>query len=126
MTPKLEIQGNKNLDWIKWILVAVLIITGLIANYYYNTQPWPLRLLGWLLLLIVAAAIALQTSQGKHILIFARESRVELRKVYWPTRQDTMHMTFMVVVLVVLLALALWVVDSGLMWLIGWFTGQRG
>lgn len=123
---KTEIQGNKGLDWLKWFFVFILIIAGLIVNYYYNTQPWPLRLLGWLFLLIVALAIALQTNQGKQALDFARESRIELRKVFWPTRQETVQTTLMVAIVVVVLALVLWGVDSFLMWLIGWLTGQRG
>ena len=126
MTSKLEIQEKKSLDWPKWLLVSFLIIAGLIANYYYNTQPGPLRLLGWLLLLGVVTAIVLQTDKGRQVLAFARESRTELRKVYWPTRQETMQMTLMVVIVVIILSIMLWIVDSGLMWLIGWLTGQRG
>lgn len=126
MNSKTEIPGKQKLDWLKWLLITVLIIAGLVANSYYNTQPWPLRLLGWLLLLIVAFGIALQTYQGKKALIFARESRMELRKVFWPTRQETLQTTMVVVIMVIVLALVLWGVDSFLMWLIGWLTGQRG
>ena len=121
-----ETPSNTKLDWIKWLMVALLIISGLVANYYYNYQPWPLRLLGWIVLLSVVTAIALQTQQGKRALLFARESRMELRKVFWPTRQETMQTTLFVGVMVVVLALILWGIDSVLMWLIGWLTGQRG
>lgn len=126
MTYKVEMQDKKNLDWLKWAVVAVLIIAGLVLNYHYNGQPWPLRLVGWLLLLLVTAAVALQTNQGRQLIHFARESRMELRKVYWPTRQETVQITLMVALVVILLALVLWGVDSLLMWLIGWLTGQRG
>lgn len=126
MTSKIEIQDKNSFDWLKWILVSVLIIAGLIVNYYYNSQPWPLRLLGWLLLLLITAAIAFQTQKGKEVLEFARESRTELRKVYWPTRQETIQMTLMIAGVVVVLAVLLWGVDYVLMLLIGWLTGQRG
>lgn len=126
MNSKTEIPGNTSLDWLKWSFVLFLIIAGLIANYYYNTQPWPLRLLGWLLLLVIASVVALQTKQGKQALEFARESRMELRKVFWPTRQETIQTTLVVAAMVIVLALILWGVDSLLMWLIGWLTGQRG
>ncbi len=121
-----ETPSSTRLDWLKWLMVILLIISGLVANYYYNDQPWPLRLLGWLFLLGLVAAFASQTFQGKRALIFARESRMELRKVFWPTRQETMQTTLFVAIMVVVLALVLWGVDSILMWLIGWLTGQRG
>jgi preprotein translocase subunit SecE len=113
-------------DWLKWVIIGFLIIAGVIANYHYNEQPWPLRLLGWLVLLGIVVAVALQTRLGKQALDFARESRMELRKVYWPTRQETLQTTLFIVIMVVVLALMLWGADSVLMWLIGWLTKQRG
>ena len=110
----------------KWFLALLLLIAGIVANFHYNTHPWPFRLLGWLFLLSVTALIVFQTQQGKQALDFARESRLELRKVFWPTRQETIQTTMVVAVMVVVLALFLWAVDGVLMWLIGWLTGQRG
>jgi preprotein translocase subunit SecE len=121
-----ETPSSTKLDWVKWLIATLLIISGLVANYYYNDQPWPLRLLAWLFLLGLVAAIASQTFQGRRAIIFARESRLELRKVFWPTRQETMQTTLFVAIMVVVLALVLWGIDSILMWLIGWLTGQRG
>jgi preprotein translocase subunit SecE len=127
MTLKMiENTQRSRYDWLKWLFVGFLIITGIILNYHYNEQPWPLRLLGWLVLLGIIAGVALQTYLGKQSLIFIRESRMELRKVYWPTRQETMQTTLFVVIMVVVLALILWGADSILMLLIGWLTGQRG
>lgn len=117
---------NTSLDMLKWAVVVFLFIAGLFANYYYNSQPWPLRLLGWLLLLSIMLAVALQTRQGKNALIFMRESRIELRKVFWPTRQETVQTTLIVGAMVLVLAVVLWGIDSVLMWVIGWLTGQRG
>jgi|SRR5579872_5952312 len=126
MAFKTDLQENSGFDWFKWFLVFLLFAAGLVANYHYGAQPWPLRLLGWLVLLGIMAAIALLTSQGKAALNFARESRTELRKVFWPTRQETMQTTLFVAAMVIILALILWAIDGGLMWAIGWLTGQRG
>ena len=126
MAFKTDLKENSSLDWIKWLIVFILCAVGLVANYYYAAQPWPLRLLGWLLLLGIMAAVALQTRHGKMALNFARESRTELRKVFWPTRQETMQTTLFVAAMVIILALILWTIDGGLMWAIGWLTGQRG
>lgn len=122
----MEIQQNVRFDWLKWLMVTLLLIAGVVANYYYGAQPWPLRLLGWLLLMIVALGVASQTQQGKRTLEFAREARTELRKVHWPTRQETVQTTFVVAAMVIVLALVLWGIDGVLMWLISWLMGQRG
>ena len=127
MTVKMiETEQKSSFDWLKWLVVFFLLIAGIIANYHYNSQPWPLRLLGWLFLLAIVITISLQTLQGKRALEFARESRMELRKVFWPTRQEVVQTTLVVAAMVIVLALVLWGVDSLLMWLIGWLTGQRG
>lgn len=126
MAFKTDTQQSSSFDWFKWLLAIILFSAGIVVNYYYNSQPWPLRLLGWLVLLAVIIAVLLQTRQGKLALEFARESRTELRKVYWPTRQETIQTTLVVAAMVVVLALVLWGIDSVLMWLIGWLTGQRG
>lgn len=122
----IETPHNAKYDWVKWLIVILLLIAGLIVNYHYNEQPWPLKLLGWLFLLGIITALILQTYQGKQALNFASESRIELRKVFWPTRQETVQTTLVIAVMVVVLALVLWGIDSILMWLIGWLTGQRG
>ena len=121
-----ETVRNKKHDWLKWSFVILLFIAGIVANYHYNDQPWPYRLLGWLALLGVMIAIILQTYHGRQAIIFIRESRMELRKVFWPSRQETIQTTFFVAIMVIVLALMLWGIDSVLMWLIGWLTGQRG
>jgi preprotein translocase subunit SecE len=126
MIQKVETPSTPQHDWFKWSVVFLLLIAGIVANFHYNSQPWPLRLLGWMFLLAIAAGIALLTTQGKQALDFARESRMELRKVFWPTRQEVVQTTLVVAAMVILLSLVLWVIDSGLMWLIGWLTGQRG
>jgi preprotein translocase subunit SecE len=126
MASRIENQNETRFNWLKWSLVAVLIVSGLAANYYYSELQWPLRLLAWLFLLGITAAVAFQTSQGKQMIEFARESRMELRKVVWPTRQETVQITLLIAGVVVLLALILWGIDGVLLRLIGWLTGQRG
>lgn len=127
MSFKADLQEDSNFtNKLKWFVVFVLLIAGLIANYHYSGEPWPLRLLGWIILLAIMATLALQTKQGKSAFNFARESKMELRKVFWPTRQETMQTTLFVAAMVVVLALILWAIDGGLMWAIGWLTGQRG
>lgn len=126
MAFKTEIQQETSHDWAKWLIVTFLLVAGIVVTYYYSSQPWPIRVLGWLFLFGVIAGVSSQTRLGKLAINFASESRMELRKVFWPTRQETLQTTLFVAVMVVVLALILWGADAVLMWLIGWLTGQRG
>jgi preprotein translocase subunit SecE len=125
MTMKLVSQGE-SFNKFKWLTVILLLAAGVVANYYFSHIAWPLRLLAWLFGLPVVALIALQTQQGRQVLEFAREARVELRKITWPTRQETVQTTAIIAVMVVIISIALWGIDGVLMWVIGWLTGQRG
>jgi len=68
--------------------------------------------------------LVLLTALGQRLVSFSRESRVELRKVVWPTRQETIQITLIVLVLVFLIGLFLWLVDSLLFWGVQMITGQ--
>jgi len=128
MTMKLATnqQQGETLNKTKWLVVILLFAAGVVANYYYSQVSPTLRMLAWLAGLPALALIASQTREGKQILEYIRESRLELRKITWPTRQEATQTTFMIAVVVVIIALLLWGVDGTLMWLIGWLTGQRG
>lgn len=126
MVLKAENQGESRLDWLKWLIAIVLLLAGLIGNYYYSQVSMPLRTLAWVAILVVAGFIASKTQKGKWVVEFFRDSRMELRKVIWPTREETMQTTLVVAAMVIILALILWGLDGVLVWLIGWLTGQRG
>jgi preprotein translocase subunit SecE len=69
--------------------------------------------------------VAATTAQGKAAWEFAADARVELRKVVWPTRKETVQMTLVVVVMVIVVAIFLWIVDWGLIKAVQALTGQR-
>jgi len=125
MTMKL-VEQREAFNKLKWLMVILLLSAGIVANYFFSHIAWPLRLLAWLFGLPVVVLLAFQTQQGKFALAFIRESRVELRKITWPTRQETVQTTFIIAIMVVIVSIALWGIDGVLMWLIGWLTGQRG
>ena len=83
-------------------------------------------MLGLVTIVMVAAGIAFTTSTGHAILSFGRESRAEVRKVVWPTRQETVQTTLMVVVAVILLGIFLWLIDMILLEAVQLLTGQGG
>src|ERR1700722_98134 len=112
MVLKAENQEESRLDWLKWLIAIALLLAGLIGNHYYSEVSMPLRMLGWVLLLVAAAFVASRTQKGKWVIEFFRDSRMELRKVVWPTREETMQTTLVVAAMVIVLALVLWGMDG--------------
>src|SRR3990167_127600 len=126
MALKSDNQVAVGLDWLKWSVAIILLLAGLIGNHYYSEVSMPIRTLAWLAVLAIAAFVASKTQKGQWVVGFFRDSRVELRKVVWPSRDETMQTTLIVAVMVVVLALILWGMDAVLVSLIGWLTGQNG
>ncbi|HVV69476.1 MAG TPA: preprotein translocase subunit SecE [Gammaproteobacteria bacterium] len=115
--------SSSSWDSLKWILVVALVIAGVWANYYYSDIDWPIRLAGWIILACVALAIASQTAGGRRVWAFSKDARNELRKVVWPTRQETVQTTMIIVGMVVIMALILWGIDSALLAIVSRLTG---
>ena len=109
---------NPALDWVKWGVVAVLVVGGVVGNWYFQDQSVLARAIALVALAAVAGFVALQTDRGRALLSVAREARQEIRRVVWPTRQETAQTTFVVLALIVLFALILWGLDSMLSWLV--------
>lgn len=125
----LRVENERSMrgsDVLKWFLFVTLLFAALVGNYYFRDYPFYVRTIGWGALLVVAAFIAATTEKGRWMLRFFRDSRQELRKVVWPTREETMQTTLVVAVMVAILSVLLWGVDGALVWLIGLLTGQRG
>ncbi len=117
MTPKTEVQESR-FDMLKWLLVVVLVVVGVVGNQYYSAQPILYRVLVLLVIAAAAAFVGLQTVKGKAFFVLAKEARAEIRKVVWPTRQETTQTT-----LIVVMALLLWGLDSLLGWLVSLIVG---
>lgn len=115
MNAKVDNSGQ-GLDIVKWLVVIGIVLGGAYANMMYAYVGVFYRALAGVGLAGVAVLIALQTQQGRAVWNLAKEARVEVRKVVWPTRQETTQTTLIVVVVVFLVGLLLWGLDSGLSW----------
>ncbi|PTT33224.1 preprotein translocase subunit SecE [Pseudomonas sp. HMWF021] len=122
MTPKAEAQGSR-FDLLKWLVVVALVVVGVVGNQYYAASPILYRVLALLAIAAVAAFVGLQTAKGKAFFVLVKEARTEIRKVVWPTRQETTQTTLIVVAVVIVMALLLWGVDSLLGWLVSLIVG---
>lgn len=115
--------SSKVMSSVKWLVVFVLIALAIGGNYYYSEQHLILRVVGVLLLLGVALLVALTTEKGRSISRLRKEAWTEIRKVVWPTRQETLQTTLIVVVFVAVAALAFWLVDMLLGWGVSFIIG---
>lgn len=114
---------DSRLDLLKWLVVAALVVVGVVGNQYFSAEPILYRVLALLVLAVLAGVVALQTSKGQAFFGLAKEARVEIRKVVWPTRQETTQTTLIVVAVVLVMALLLWGLDSLLGWLVSLIVG---
>jgi len=118
MTAQTETNQSGALDTLKLLLSAAFLVGGLYGFYYYeNDLALPLRVLMVLGGTGVGIALAMTSVQGRQLWHFIQGSRVEIRKVVWPTRQETTQTAIAVFVFTLILAMFFWALDSGLLWL---------
>ncbi len=113
-------------DPIKWALSMVALVAGIAAFYVYADESFLFRVIGVLVTAGISIAIAGQTVKGREVGGFVRESRLELRKVVWPTRKETMQTTGIVLVMVFFVAVLLWILDTFLGWVMSQLLGWGG
>jgi len=115
------------LDVVKYGLALALVIGGVIAFYYFSDVTG-FTLLYRVLMLVTAVLVALATMMttavGKNLWTFAMEAKQEVRKVVWPSREETIRTTLLVFGLVFLVGMILWFLDMFLFWGIRSLTGQ--
>ncbi|MGH8556069.1 MAG: preprotein translocase subunit SecE [Methylococcales bacterium] len=112
------------LDVIRQGLAVVLLIAGIAGFYYFADQSLLYRVLALVALVIISVSLVFTTESGRRIWVFMKESRVEVRKVIWPSRQETTQTTLIVFVMVLIVGLVLWLLDMFLFWGVSLLTGQ--
>ena len=123
MSTSTETATASPLDWFKWFLVAAILGGGIFANWYFQDQSLLYRVIGLIVLAALAFVIVIQTQKGEAAWSLVKEARSEARRVVWPKRQETVQTTLIVLVLVIIFALILWLLDSGLSWLVSAVIG---
>jgi len=118
-----ETTSSGTLDWLKWLVVAALLGGGVYGNWYYQDESLLIRVAALLVGAVVAGFIAIQTERGRSIWSLLKEARSEIRRVVWPSNQETNQTTLVVLVLVLIFALILWGLDSLLSWFVSSIIG---
>ncbi|MGI9247277.1 MAG: preprotein translocase subunit SecE [Steroidobacteraceae bacterium] len=112
MTEQAQTSGGPGaLDTVKLVAAAAILLGGIAAFYVLGTYPLALR---WVIVLVALAVgffVALQSSQGRGFWQFVQGSRVELRKVVWPTRQESLQTTLVVFVAILVMGVFFWLLD---------------
>ena len=103
-------------DNIKLVVAVIIMATAIALFYMYAEYSTLLRVLGLLTAAGLSLFIASRTQIGSTMLSYIRDTQIEVRKVVWPTRQETLQTTMIVLLMVMLVALILWAFDS----LLGW------
>ncbi|WP_243352089.1 preprotein translocase subunit SecE [Stenotrophomonas acidaminiphila] len=120
-------------DMVKYVGAALLVLAGLFVWFWFSTPvraaqlgAWSgqLRALAVVVGLAAGGALFLFTAKGHQVREFLSESRFELRKVVWPTRQEAIRMTWVVIVVVIVLSLLLGGFDFVIQKLTQWFLGR--
>jgi preprotein translocase subunit SecE len=102
------------LDLVKLVLAAAILMGGIVGYYWFEEESLLLRVVGVLVAFGLGVLVAFQSMQGQTLWRFIQGSRVELRKVIWPTNQETMQTTLTVLVFTLIMGIFFWLLDMGL------------
>lgn len=125
MTTQAE-TGASAFDVVKQVLSLVLVVAGVAAFYYFSEVSLLYRVLALVAVVVLALVLLLTTDAGLRFWAFMLEAKQEVRKVVWPSRQETMQTTLMVFAMVFIVGLILWLLDMFLFWGVRLLTGQGG
>jgi preprotein translocase subunit SecE len=118
-------------DIVKQVFSVVFVVAGIAAFYYFSADHSYFkeirllyRVLGLVVVVLAVLGMMLTTGLGRTVWSFVLESKQEVRKVVWPTRDETMRTTLLVFAMVFIVGLILWLLDMFLFWGVRVLTGQ--
>jgi preprotein translocase subunit SecE len=110
-------------DQLRWLAAISLVVAGVGGNWYFQSESVLLRVAVLLAMIGLSVFIIWNSRKGQEIVALLRESRSEVRRVVWPTNQETNQTTLIVLVIVLIFSLILWGLDSLLGWIISSIIG---
>ena len=127
MTTSKEVETAAGpLDTALLVVAALSVLGSLVAYYYFEATPVVIRVLGILLAMGLAAVLVYNTQLGQGLWQFIQGSRVEIRKVIWPNRQETTSTTVAVFIFVLIFGIFFWLLDMFLRFFTRALTGLGG
>jgi preprotein translocase subunit SecE len=125
MNLKAEVRES-TLDTLKLAAALTIVTCAVAAFYYFADESLLLRVAGLICAAGIAGFVGLQTDKGRRLAAFGREAQTEVRKVVWPTRQESLQTTMIVMIVVVIVAIVLWAFDLFLSWGVRGLMGLGG
>ncbi len=125
MDTKVETEPTM-VDTAKLAAAVAIALVGFVAYYYFGDASVALRSLGVLVAVGIAVFVGLQSAQGQTLWRFIQAARAELRRVVWPTREETIQTTIAVLVFALIMGVFFWLLDLGLLYATSKITGQGG
>jgi len=126
MTDEIKAQDAGALDKVKLAAAVLIVLAGVAGYYLLGAQAAWLRWLPVLGSLVLAAFVIAWSHYGTEFWQFVMDARVELRKIVWPSREETGKTTLVVFVFVLVAGVFFWLLDLALAWATRAFTGQGG
>ena len=126
MTDDLKVQEPGTADKAKLTVAVLIVIAGVAGYYVLASQATWLRWVAVVASLVLAGVVATLSRYGLEFRHFVELSRIELRKIVWPTRDETLKTTGVVLLFVVVAGVFFWVLDLVLAWATKTLTGQGG
>ncbi len=123
MSNKVEEKTTSPLDTLKMIVALAVLVAGIVGYYYFEQESQLLRVIGVLASVVVAIFIFMATQMGQDLWKFIQGSRVELRKVVWPTRTEATQTTIAVMGFTLVMGIFFWLLDMFLLWATRGVTG---
>ena len=124
MNAKVNPEGSKFDALVKWVVVIAVVAAGVVGNSIFADQSLFYRVVALLVLALwLQVLFRCKQLKGKAFFLLFKEAKQEIRKVVWPTRQETLQTTAIVVVVVLVVGLMLWGLDSLLSWLVSGAIG---
>jgi preprotein translocase subunit SecE len=118
--------ASSQLDTVKLVAALAVLVLTLVGYYTFDQMHAVVRVLGLVAGAAVAVFIFYQTTIGKSWFQYLSHAKREVRQVVWPTRPETVQMTLIVFVVVILMGIFLWLVDMFFLWAVKLLTGQGG
>jgi preprotein translocase subunit SecE len=116
MTEEIKAQDGSSADTAKLVFAILFVVAGVAGFYLLTNQPIWVRWISVAGGLVIGGLVIAFSQYGSDLKKFFALSNVELRKIVWPNRNETLMTTVVVMGFVLVSGLFFWGLDVVLAW----------